>query len=327
MKRLKYLFLALILIMFSACGDDDDDDDSVDGKYKQYMREFVIGISQYSKAINPNFVIIPQNGIEIITEDGEDDGAESTEYLNAIDAHGQEDLYYGYNSDNGATPSGVTQYLLSFLNISKGNGNVILVTDYCSTHAKVDNSYAVNNAKGYIPFAAHRRELNAIPTYPSVINNENSDNITQLSQVKNFLYLINPEEYASKSAFIAAVTATNYDLLIIDLFFNEEGELTSNEVNQLRAKANGGSRMVVCYMSIGEAEDYRYYWQDSWRVGSPSWIKAENPDWEGNYKVKYWESEWQAIIFGNNSSYTKKIIDANFDGAYLDIIEAFEYFE
>ncbi|NOX86519.1 MAG: hypothetical protein GXO86_11260, partial [Chlorobi bacterium] len=83
----------------------------------------------------------------------------------------------------------------------------------------------------------------------------------------------------------------------------------------------------VCYMSIGEAEDYRYYWQPDWKPGNPSWLDKENPDWEGNYKVKYWDKGWQGIIFGNDGSYLKKILDAGFDGVYLDIIDAFEYFE
>ena len=80
-------------------------------------------------------------------------------------------------------------------------------------------------------------------------------------------------------------------------------------------------------MSIGEAEDYRYYWQADWSTNPPSWIEEENPDWEGNYIVKYWEQEWQDIIYGNDNSYLKKIVDAGFDGVYLDIIDAFEYFE
>ncbi len=80
-------------------------------------------------------------------------------------------------------------------------------------------------------------------------------------------------------------------------------------------------------MSIGEAEDYRYYWQTSWSTTKPAWLDAENPEWKGNYKVKYWYSDWQKLIYGNDSSYTKKILNAGFDGVYLDIIDAFEYYE
>jgi cysteinyl-tRNA synthetase len=84
---------------------------------------------------------------------------------------------------------------------------------------------------------------------------------------------------------------------------------------------------VFCYLSIGEAEDYRYYWQPDWNNNKPDWLGAENPDWAGNYKVKYWHKSWQDIIYGNNHSYLQKILDAGFNGVYLDIIDAFEYFE
>jgi cysteinyl-tRNA synthetase, unknown class len=111
------------------------------------------------------------------------------------------------------------------------------------------------------------------------------------------------------------------------MFFKDDAAFTSGEISQLKTKSNGGTRIVISYMSIGEAEDYRFYWLPSWSPGSPSWIVRENPDWAGNYIVQYWQKEWQDIIFGNDSSYLKKIIDAGFDGVYLDIIDGFEYFE
>jgi cysteinyl-tRNA synthetase, unknown class len=76
----------------------------------------------------------------------------------------------------------------------------------------------------------------------------------------------------------------------------------------LKQKANGGSRLVIAYMSIGEAEDYRYYWQSAWKANNPEWLAAENTDWPGNYKVKYWENNWQKIIYGNENSYIKKFL-------------------
>ena len=54
---------------------------------------------------------------------------------------------------------------------------------------------------------------------------------------------------------------------------------------------------------------------------------AANPNWAGNFKVQYWNPTWQSIIYGNETSYVKKIINAGFDGVYLDIIDAFQYFE
>jgi cysteinyl-tRNA synthetase len=216
--------------------------------------------------------------------------------------------------------------MIDFLDLAKNYEVVILVTDYCSSTSKIDDSYLRNNLKGYISFAATHRELDNIPSYPLSPFGENNITVNTLDEAKNFLYLINPDKFSSKQDLINSVTSTNYDLLIMDLFFDEEA-FTNAEVESLRNKANGGKRLVVCYMSIGEAEDYRYYWKRSWKKGDPEWLYKENPDWEGNYKVKYWMDEWKKIIFGNENSYLDKILDAEFDGVYLDIIDAFEYFE
>lgn len=322
----KSLIFLTIFLLFSSCKNDDDDSNN-ETEYKQRMREFVIGISQYSKAINPNFIIIPQNGIELVTYNGDESGNPHTAYLNAIDANGQEDLFFGYYEDDKATSSSDNQYLKALLNVSKNAGKTILVTDYCFTPSKVTSSYSQNLNSGYVSFAANKRELNVIPNFPNPIHQENANNITKMSQIKNFLYLINPSNFNSKTDFINSVRETNYDLIIIDLFFKDNNSFTSSEIEQLKTKANGGKRLVISYMSIGEAEDYRYYWQSNWSTNHPSWLDAENPDWAGNYKVKYWNQDWKNIIYGNDNSYLKKIIDAKFDGVYLDIIDAFEYYE
>lgn len=320
--------LILVLLLFSCNKDDgDESSDSENQQYKKEMRDFVINISKYAKAKHSGFSIIPQNGIELVTETGDDQAAPHSAYLAAIDGNGQEDLFYGYNEDNQATPSNESAYLVNFLKISKNAGNTILVTDYCSTQSKMTDANQKNSQKGFLSFAASHRELDIIPTYPNPIVNENANNITKLSDAQNFLYLINPENFSSKSDFIQSVTNTNYDIVLMDLFFKDGTVFSSAEINQLRNKKNGGRRLVICYMSIGEAENYRYYWKTEWNSKKPAWMDIENPDWPGNYKVKYWDKDWQSIIYGNDNSYLKKIIDADFDGAYLDIIDAFEYYE
>ncbi|MFD2603638.1 endo alpha-1,4 polygalactosaminidase [Flavobacterium suzhouense] len=324
---MRVLIFLVVITLFTGCDSSDSDSGNNNNEnrdYKQDMRDLVIGISQKAKAMHSGFAIIPQNGIELVTTTGEASGSPATEYLDAIDGNGQEDFLYGYDNDDETTPASVTSYLKGFLDISKNAGNTILAIDYCSSPSKTTHSYEANNAFGYVSFAAPERSLNIIPASAPVY--ENASVITALSQAKNFLYLINPENFASKTDFINAVTATNYDAVIMDLFLNDEA-FTASEISQLKNKANGGKRLVICYMSIGEAEDYRYYWQSSWNGNKPDWIAAENPDWPGNFKVKYWNDDWQGIIYRNNDSYLNKIILAGFDGVYLDIIDAFEYFE
>jgi cysteinyl-tRNA synthetase len=82
-------------------------------------------------------------------------------------------------------------------------------------------------------------------------------------------------------------------------------------------------KLVIAYIDIGEAEEYRTYWQPHWRVGNPEWIAGEDPNgWEENYPVAFWHEAWQNIWLGN-SGLLQGILDAGFDGVYLDWVEAY----
>jgi cysteinyl-tRNA synthetase len=294
--------------------------------YRQEMRDFVQRISAYAKAVDPDFIIIPQNGQELMTQDGSPDGALSMPYLAAIDGVGREDLFYGYEEDNVPTPKPEREYMTGFLDLAEENAIQVLTIDYCCDRAFIDSSYTQNHIRGYISFAANRRGLDTIPPYPVTPYNSNSQDVRSLDEAKNFLYLINPGRFSTREALLDAIRGTNYDLVLIDLFFDNTA-LTNDEISSLKIKQNGGTRLVICYMSIGEAEDYRYYWQEGWNTAPPVWLAEENPGWRGNYKVRYWDHEWQNLIVGDAGSYLGKILTAGFDGAYLDLIDAFEYFE
>ncbi|MFC1736325.1 endo alpha-1,4 polygalactosaminidase [Candidatus Hydrogenedentota bacterium] len=321
-KSKHVLPLALTFLLASASGCP-----SPEIAYRQEMRDFVQSISAYAKARGTGFAVIPQNGQEIMSLDGEADGPVATSYMAAIDGIGREDLYYGFENDDVPTVADDRDYLLEFTALAESNGKTVLVTDYCSTHSKMDDSYTQNESRGYVSFAADARALNTIPDYPTSIHDDNTNAVESISDAQNMLYLINSGEFASRTAFLAAVDATNYDLFIIDLFAGDGAAYTASEIDALQTKPGGAQRQVICYMSIGEVEDYRYYWQTSWTTSPPTWLAAENPNWPGNFKVRYWDSAWQAIIFGSESAYLDRILAAGFDGVYLDIIDAFEYFE
>jgi cysteinyl-tRNA synthetase len=317
------LLLLLGALALSACPPDDGNPPG-STFHREKMREFVQELAAHARIAQPGFLVVPQNGQELLTTDGEDDGPPAADYIAAIDGQAREDVFYGYRNDNQATPLADRNYLLGWLRRAEAEGVEVLVADYCSTSSRMTDSYTRNAAEGFVSFAAPRRDLDTLPLgQPWEVN---ALDVTTLAQARNMLYLLNPENFNSKEAFIAALAATNYDLLIIDAFFNEE-PLTAQDVAQLQLKDNGGARIVLSYMSIGEAEDYRYYWEPTWREGKPAWIGEENPEWEGNYKVRYWLPEWQAIIFGSEDAYLDRIVAAGFDGVYLDIIDAFEYFE
>ena len=112
----------------------------------------------------------------------------------------------------------------------------------------------------------------------------------------------------------------------MDLFY-EKSILTPAEIQSLKIKSNGGSRLLVAYINIGAAETFRYYWK-----GNPPYlVKPYGEGYADEYITGYWTPEWQKIIFNEgdtadpeDNSYIKKIINAGFDGAYLDNLDSYK---
>jgi cysteinyl-tRNA synthetase, unknown class len=117
-----------------------------------------------------------------------------------------------------------------------------------------------------------------------------------------------------------------FDLMIVDYSTDgtDEGTLSPGEVARLQKKPDGSRRIVVGYMSTGEAESYRYYWGADWAKTPPAFVVAKNPDWPENYAVRYWDESWQAILMGSAKAYLDRLITAGFDGVYLDKCDVFE---
>jgi cysteinyl-tRNA synthetase len=305
------------------------------GFYRQAMRELVQGLGAYARDLRPGFILVPQNGLGLLTRDGTPDGEPAAAYLGAIDAVGQEELFYGYPRYGQPTPPESTRHLLGFLRLAQREGKTVLVIDYCRRKEAVGDSARRSAAEGFLSFQAPRRELDVVPRGPAPAGGE----IESLDQARSFLYLINPGRFADAASFVRALGATSHDVLVVDAFVPvEEGGsrwLTAAEVRALQRKPSGERRLVLAYLSVGEAESYRYYWQEGWdRLadgvpdrGAPSWLQRANPRWPGNYKVRYWDSRWQAILFGGEGAYLDGILARGFDGVYLDLVDAYLYFE
>ena len=279
------------------------------------MQTFVVNISNYAKQINPNFLIIPQNGLELAFNDLEIDNGQNVQYLNSVDGFGIEELFYNgtYAPDD---------YRIKMAKNLAGQ-KPILVSEFIANNNEIPDAILKNTDEGFLCFPRGNNNYDYLHI-PDTVINENANDITALADAKNYLYMISTDNYTTKQTFLSAIAATNFDLVLIDLFFDGV-ELTSTEVNNLKAKANGGKRLVIAYMSVGSAENYRYYWKNDWKLGSPSWLAKPYDGFPDEFWVEYWNTEWENIIYGNNNSYTKKILDAGFDGAYLDNVEAYYF--
>jgi cysteinyl-tRNA synthetase, unknown class len=125
------------------------------------------------------------------------------------------------------------------------------------------------------------------------------------------------------------LAAVPYDVLVIDYSRNgsDARALTAEQVGRLKTGPDGGRRIVLAYISIGEAENYRYYWQPEWDTTAPPWLGDANRKYRSNFPVRYWHADWQAIIFRGANNYLDRILNAGFDGIYLDRVDVYQEFE
>ncbi len=149
----------------------------------------------------------------------------------------------------------------------------------------------------------------------------------------DLLYILQPEPFSA-----AQLASPSFEWLVLEPSRDgrRSGDIPTSEIAEIRAGA-GCRKTVLAYLSIGEAENYRDYWNAAWvdAAGTPipgvapSWLGPENPDFPGNYKVRYWDPAWQALLWGDAAAGSTRpldrILSQGFDGVYLDIIDAYDF--
>ena len=283
-------------------------------------------IGDYARVRVPSFLLVG-NGAVALLEVTEDNAEEDVARLvRTLDGVFMESVFYDGYEEHGdkaeRRDAEMDEYIAAMLRKPLMAGKQVFTLDYVKGD-KIREVQGLGAAAGYVADAGDRL-LDVVPDRPPM--NENANDVTQLRQVKNFLVLLNPQHYKTRAAYIDALAATNYDLLIVDLYYGDT-PLSPSETQRLRHKANGGKRLLLAYMSIGEASDYRSYWQKDWGKHRPHWLAEPNPEWPGSYKARYWSQEWHDLLYGSPDAYLDKIIAAGFDGAFLDVMDAWQYFK
>jgi cysteinyl-tRNA synthetase, unknown class len=133
-------------------------------------------------------------------------------------------------------------------------------------------------------------------------------------------------DYQLRRLDVAAAAGRPSDMIVVEAGNGGDGTGVRDaaDVAQLRIKPDGGRRLVIAYLSIGEAEDYRAYWQPAWRETPPAWLIGENCRWPRNYLVRFWMPEWQALMIGSANSALARVIELGFDGVYLDRVDVYQ---
>ena len=136
---------------------------------------------------------------------------------------------------------------------------------------------------------------------------------------------------------VTAAAAAPADLIVVDATSGATGgrALTADEVSSLKRKSDGGRRLAISYLSIGESEDYRpdYFNSEYMTEDAPDWLLKENTRWKGNRLIRFCEEGWQRTILGDDDgrnvynsldpSPLYKLIELGFDGVYLDRVDVY----
>ncbi len=131
--------------------------------------------------------------------------------------------------------------------------------------------------------------------------------------------------YQLQELSVFSVRKSSCDLVVIDPWIDGDPPRLLQEIQlgfMKNAEDPDRKKIILAYLSIGEAEDYRPYWKKSWERDPPLWLGKENPAWKGNFKVRYWYPAWQRTILGKS---LEDILRIGFDGVYLDIVDGYEY--
>ncbi|SIS49025.1 cysteinyl-tRNA synthetase, unknown class [Salimicrobium flavidum] len=127
-----------------------------------------------------------------------------------------------------------------------------------------------------------------------------------------------------------AISNSEYETVVMDP--TRDGSNATRYTNQEISSIQENGTKVLAYISIGEASAFKSYWSEEWgeevdgtlevSESAPDWLGRDpNPAWPESVKVRYWEEEWWRII----EEELNRIQEAGFDGVYLDLVDAFEY--
>lgn len=143
--------------------------------------------------------------------------------------------------------------------------------------------------------------------------------------------------YQLASLDLATAQTAPYDLLVVDATtgLNTGVPFTAEQVERLKRAPDGSRRLVISYLSIGEAEDYRadYFSPEYMEEEAPDWLMKENPQWKGNRIIRFCSEGWQKTILGDEQgrnvysgdepSPLYRLLELGFDGVYLDRVDVY----
>ncbi|NKB45682.1 MAG: hypothetical protein GKS03_15530 [Alphaproteobacteria bacterium] len=300
--------------------------------YRNQMREIIQELSDYARKRDPSFAIVARPGFELLRWDQREFilaeakrpqnmmipedaivplGLPMRRFIQAIDGIALSDQFCG---------EGIP---LPRLQRFQAMGVAMLSIEHCGSDAAAFGALEQSQQNLIVSHAdADRSDVfNRVPVRRPI--DENADNIETLDDVRNMLVATESRPNGSRGDWLLSIASTNYDVVVIDAFYNGNEPLTVDDIHSLKFKELGAKRLVLAWLDITHAGDDRFYWEPEWDVGSPSWIVGRHPDRMGTFAVEYWHPRWKSIV----GTYFKGLMDLGFDGVLLNGTESYLRFE
>ncbi|MGJ3258972.1 MAG: hypothetical protein ACFE0S_05155 [Rhodospirillales bacterium] len=299
--------------------------------YREEMRVFIQRISSYARQQKRNFLVVARDASELIIKRNVQDESiisPARTFTRSIDAVMYDGVFRGHRAVGQAPSPDLQSQVFGNIDRAKRAGLPVLVLDFASQPSVIDQVYRSAEQRGLVAAVAHRpnTDLTEIPPYPRRPNDENSNNVLAMKDVKNFVYLSDPAAFGRQDQFALEIHDTNFDLVIVDPFSGRD-PLTKQAVETLKYKKLGARRLVFARMDIGSAASYRYYWQPGWGEGVPGFISRPYPNDPDRYFVEYWQPGWQQLVYGDTQSFLYGLIAQGYDGVVLEGLRSFLAFE
>ncbi len=299
-----------------------------EGDRREQMRALITAIASTARAERPDFIVVTQNGLDLMTEDGGPDAPMAEDYTSVLNGVSQEGVSFGDMGNCDPTPRAEHREKLAYLVRARRAGLAVMLTDYCDRDRAVEQAGAIAAMRGFISFVSRDTDHSLSSVPPAPARKAKAGDVNRLVEAQNYLYLLDPEKFARVEDLVGAVSRSDFDVVVIDAFFGGDRPFSAADVARMRRKPSGGRRLALAYLNVGAVETWRYYWQTGWRTGNPSWIGATySKKYSDEFWAHYWRAECHDIIYKSSSSYLKIVMDQGFDGVFLDNIDAYEIFE
>ncbi len=201
-------------------------------------------------------------------------------------------------------------------------GRPLFSIDDCSSDSNLAAAYRNADRDHVVTFATRGDpRLDRIP--PGHPVHENATDVRTLPQVRTLLFNPVGDRFGSKEEWLAALAATSYDAIVIDVAWRNTGLITKTDVARLKYKNLGGPRLVLAQLPMGRAFDGRWYWQAGWQPGNPSFLFAVDTHQPGAYIVDAQDPGWREILGKTLAG----IMDLGFDGVVMDDLDWYLWFE